>query len=101
MDTRKALVFDQLDSLVRASSLVEMVNGLIRPSLHSCKGQSTQETFNLIRFDHNHRRYKSGKRQGKAPIALLTGKAFEAPWWALLRQQLCPEKGVIDYALLP
>ena len=42
--TLKALVFDKLDSIVRASSLVEMVNSLIRPSLNSCKGQITQET---------------------------------------------------------
>src|SRR5438128_6233745 len=37
-------------------------------------------------FYHNHRRYKSGKRQGKAPIELLTGKALEADWVALLIQ---------------
>jgi hypothetical protein len=43
-DTLKALVFEKLDSIVRASSLVEMVNGLLRPSLKSCKGQITQET---------------------------------------------------------
>jgi hypothetical protein len=60
-----------------------MVNGLMRPSLNSCKGQSTQETLNLLMFDHNHRRYKSGKRQGQAPLELLTGKALEAPWWEL------------------
>ncbi len=42
-DTLKALVFDKLDSIVRASSLVEMVNSLIRPYLNSCKGQITQE----------------------------------------------------------
>ena len=35
---------------------------------------------------HNHRRYKSGKRQGKAPIELLTGEALEADWVELLRQ---------------
>src|SRR5215813_6972003 len=69
-DTLKALVFDQLDSIVRASSLVEMVNSLIRPYLNSCKGQITQETLNLIMFYHNHRRYKSGKRKGQAPIEL-------------------------------
>ncbi len=68
-----ALVVDKLDSIVRASSLVEMVKGLLRPSLNSCKGQITQETLNLIMFDQNHRRDKSGKRQGQAPIALLTG----------------------------
>ena len=93
-DTLKALVFDKLDSIVRASSLVEMVNGLIRPYLNSCKGQITQETLNLIMFYHNHRRYKSGKRQGKAPIELLTGKPLETPWWELLRRQLNTEQGV-------
>jgi hypothetical protein len=93
-DTLKALVFDKLDSIVRASSLVEMVNGLIRPYLHSCKGQITQETLNLIMFYHNHRRYKSGKRQGKAPIELLTGKPLAAPWWELLLQQVTPAQGV-------
>jgi len=74
-DPCTALVFDKLDSIVRASSLVEMVHALMRPSLNSCKGQITQETFNLIMFSHNHRRYKSGKREGKAPLALLTGKS--------------------------
>ena len=96
-DTLKALVFDKLDSIVRASSLVEMVNGLIRPYLHSCKGQITQETLNLIMFYHNHRCYKSGKRQGKAPIELLTGKPLEAPWWELLLQQVTPAQGVTGH----
>jgi hypothetical protein len=35
-------------------------------------------------FYHNHRRYKSGKRQGKAPLELLTGEPLETPWWELL-----------------
>jgi hypothetical protein len=73
-DALQTLVFDQLDSIVRASSLVEMVNAFIRPSLHSCKGQITQESLNLMMLYHHHRRYKSGKRKGKAPIELLTGK---------------------------
>ena len=100
-DTLKALVFDKLDSIVRASSLVEMVNSLLRPYLSSCKGQITQEALNLIMFYHNHRRYKSGKRQGKAPIELLTGKPLEAPWWELLRQQVNTEQGVTDPDTLP
>src|SRR5256886_16279517 len=98
-DTLKALVFDKLDTIVRASSLVEMVNSLIRPYLNSCKGQITQETLNLIMFYHNHRRYKSGKRQGKAPIELLTGKPLEAPWWELLLQQVKTEHDVTSGAL--
>ena len=100
-DTLKALVFDKLDSIVRASSLVERVNGLIRPYLRSCKGQITQEALNLIMFYHNHRRYKSGKRQGKAPIEILTGKSLEAPWWELLRQQLNTKKGITAHDTLP
>ena len=100
-DTLNALVVDKLDSIVRASSLVEMVNGLLRPYLTSCKGQITQETLNLIMFYHNHRRYKSGKRQGKAPIELLTGKPLEAPWWELLRRQINTEQGVTDPGTLP
>ncbi|MHC4230696.1 MAG: transposase [Planctomycetota bacterium] len=100
-DTRKMLVFDKLDSIVRASSLVEMVNSLIRPYLNSCKGQITQEALNLIMFYHNHRRYKSGKRQGKAPIELLTGKPLQAPWWELLLQQLNPEQDITDHDTLP
>src|SRR5207237_6836189 len=82
----KAVVFEKLDSIVQASSLVELVNSFIRPYLNSSKGQITQETLNLIMFYHNHRRYKSGKRQGKAPIELLTGEALDADWVALLIQ---------------
>jgi hypothetical protein len=100
-DTLNALVVDKLDSIVRASSLVEMVNGLLRPYLNSCKGQITQETLNLIMFYHNHRRYKSGRRQGKAPIALLTGTPLETPWWELLRRQLHTEQGVTALDTVP
>ena len=82
----KAVVFEKLETIVQASSLVELVNSFIRPYLNSSKGQITQETLNLIMFYHNHRRYKSGKRQGKAPIELLTGEALEADWVALLLQ---------------
>jgi hypothetical protein len=79
-------VFDNLDSIVKASSLVAMVHSLIRPSLNSCQGYITQETLNLIMFYHNHRRDKSGRRKGKAPIALLTGEALQADWIDLLIQ---------------
>jgi hypothetical protein len=82
----KVLVFEKLDSIVKASSLVEMVNSLIRPYLNSSKGHITQETLNLIMFYHNHRRYKGGRRQGKAPIELLTGEALQGDWVGLLIQ---------------
>jgi hypothetical protein len=66
-ETLNALVVDKLDAIIRASSLGEMVKGLNRPYLNSCQGQLTQETLHLMMFYHNQRRYKSGKRQGKAP----------------------------------
>ena len=92
----KALVFEKLDSIVRASSLVEMVNSFIRPYLNSCQGQITQETLNLIMFYHNHRRYKGGKRKGKAPIELLTGEPLEAEWVELLLQQVEQRQDATD-----
>src|SRR5712691_45619 len=82
----KAWVFEKLDTIVQSSSLVEMVNSFIRPYLNNSKGHITQETLNLIMFYHNHRRYKSGKRQGKAPIELLTGETLGADWVDLLIQ---------------
>jgi hypothetical protein len=82
----QALVFEKLDTIVQSSSLVEMVNAFIRPYLNSSKGPITQETLNLIMFYHNHRRYKSGKRQGKAPIELLTGETLGADWVDLFIQ---------------
>ncbi|MGI9449190.1 MAG: hypothetical protein ACR2QH_00790 [Geminicoccaceae bacterium] len=85
-DELQVRVFEKLDSIVKASSLVEMVNSLIRPYLNSSKGQITQETLNLIMFYHNHRRYKGGRRQGKAPIELLTGEALQGDWVDLLIQ---------------
>jgi hypothetical protein len=100
-ETLKPLVFDQLDSIIRASSLVEMVNSLIRPYLNSCKGHITQEALNLIMFYQNHRRYKSGKRQGKAPLELLTEKLLEAEWWELLIQQVNREHDAKALGVLP
>jgi tetratricopeptide (TPR) repeat protein len=77
-------VFCQLDTIVRSSSLVEMVNSLIRPYLNTCKDQITQETLNLIMFYHNHRRYNDGKRKNKAPLEILTGRELKKHWVDLL-----------------
>jgi len=88
LEPLQTLVFAQLDSIIRASSLVEMVNRLIRPYLHSCKGHITQEMLNLIMFYHNHHRYKSGKRKGQAPMELLTGQALQSDWVDLLLHQV-------------
>ena len=37
-------------------------------------------------FYHNHRRYKGGRRQGQAPIELLTGETLQGDWGDLLMQ---------------
>ena len=76
--------FEELNGMVRTSSLIEMVNSQIRPFLNECKGQISQEHLNLIMFYHNHRRYKSGKRKNKAPIELLTKTKLEKNWLELL-----------------
>lgn len=84
----KTMVFEKMNSLVRSSSLVEMVNSIIRTYLNNSKGQITQESLNLIMFYHNHRKYKSGKRKGMAPIELLTGNKLEDHWSNLLIKEV-------------
>ncbi len=84
----QTLVFAQLDSIIRASSLVEMVHGFIRPYLHRCQGHITQETLHLIMFYHPHHRYQSGKRKDQAPIELLTGQALQSDWVDLFLHQV-------------
>jgi len=39
-------------------------------------------------FYHNHRRFVDGKRKGKAPIEILTGKKLKQHWVDLLADQL-------------
>ncbi|NOY73070.1 MAG: hypothetical protein GXP14_11995 [Gammaproteobacteria bacterium] len=84
--------FARLNAMVRASSLVEMVNSHLRPYLNACKGQITQETLNLIMFYHNHRRYKAGKRQGQAPIEILKRQTLDKHWVELLTDTLATEQ---------
>ena len=76
----KEYVFKALDNIVRASSLVESVNSLLRPYLNACKDQITQEMLNLIMFYHNHKKFNHGKRKGKAPIEILTGQKLDKHW---------------------
>ena len=80
----KEHVYRELDAIVQSSALVECVNSIIRPYLNGSKNQISQETLNLIMFYHNHRRYKSGKRKGKTPMEILTGKDQQEDWIKLL-----------------
>ena len=84
----KEHVYSELDTIVQSSALVECINSIIRPYLNTSKNHVSQETLNLIMFYHNHRRYKAGKRKGKTPMELLTGKQQQEDWNNLLLDQI-------------
>ena len=74
----------KLDQIVQSSAMVECINSIIRPYLNNSKNHVTQEMLNLIMFYHNHRRYIDGKRKGKTPIEILTGRKQEKDWIELI-----------------
>lgn len=78
--TIKSEVLEVFESEVRSSSLVENINSSLRQLLETCRGQVTQEMLELFAYVHNHRRFVRGKRSGKAPIEILTGKPLEKDW---------------------
>ena len=80
----KESVFDELDNIIQASSAIENINSILRPYLDSSKNRTTQEFLNIFAFYHNHRRYKAGKRKGKTPMEIITGKKQEKDWLELL-----------------
>lgn len=80
----KQRVFDELDTIIQASSIVEGVNSILRPYLDRSKNQVTQEFLNLFAFYHNHRRYRAGKRKQKTPMEILTSKREDKDWIELL-----------------
>jgi hypothetical protein len=49
----------------------------LRPLLATCRGQVDQALLELFAYGHKHRRFVRGKRAGKAPIEILTGKEME------------------------
>jgi len=73
-------VEEMLDAEVRSSSLVENINAALRALLATCRGQVDQDMLELFAYGHNHRRFVRGKRAGKAPIEILTGKEREKTW---------------------
>jgi len=80
----KTAIFNELDKIIQASSMVENINSILRPYLNNSKNQITQEFLNLFAFYHNHRRYKDGKRKGKIPMEMITGKKQKKDWLELL-----------------
>jgi len=73
-------VEETLDAEVRSSSLVENINSALRPLLATCRGQVDQAMLELFAYVHNHRHFVRGKRAGKAPIEILTGKELGKTW---------------------
>jgi len=86
--TLKESIDTELDQIIQASSMVECINSLLRPYLNHSKNQVTQAFLNTFLFYHNHRRYHAGKRQGKTPMELLTGKAQKEDWITLLQKEV-------------
>ena len=84
---RKEMV-EALDAEVRSSSLIENVNSTLRPLLETCRGQVAQQMLDLFAYVHNHRRFVRGKRAGKAPIEILTGKEMAKTWLTSLLEAI-------------
>ncbi len=93
-DYVKEQVYKELDQIVQSSSMVECINSIIRPYLNTSRNHVSQELLNLIMFYHNHRRYNAGKRKGKTPLEILTGKKQKKDWIELLFDLI--EKNELD-----
>jgi hypothetical protein len=80
-------VFSELDNINQSSAAVECINSILRPYLNACKNQPSIAMLNLFMFYHNHRRFSAGKRKGKTPFEILTGKTQEKDWVDLLLEK--------------
>ncbi|NOR79387.1 MAG: hypothetical protein GQ529_00925 [Methyloprofundus sp.] len=87
----KEHVFEELDQIIQASSMVECINSILRPYLNTSKNQINQAFLNTFMFYHNHRRYHAGKRKGKTPMEILTGKKQKEDWVVLLQKEVSKE----------
>jgi hypothetical protein len=84
----KEKVFNELDTIIQASSIVEGINSILRPYLDRSKNQVSQDFLNIFMFYHNHRRYRAGKRKSRTPMEILTGNPQEKNWMELLINQI-------------
>lgn len=72
---------EMMDKVVRASSIVECINSLIRPYLF-LKRTVNDKFLDLLQFYFNTRKYKRSRRNeriGKSPLELLMGKEYQHP----------------------
>lgn len=81
-------IYNQLDTIVQASSMVETINSIVRSYFNVSKNQVNQEQLNLIAFYHNHRKYKQGKRKGFSPMELLTREKQTEDWLDILLRKI-------------
>lgn len=88
----KETVFSEFDKIVQSSAMVENINSILRNYLNTSRNRINQELLNLIMFYHNHRRYKAGKRKGKTPVEILTGKKQDKEWLEILMDKLKQDK---------
>jgi hypothetical protein len=84
----KEAVYLKLDTIVQSSAMVENINSILRMHLDTTKNHVTQGMLNLFMHYHNHRRYVAGKRKGKTPMEILTGKRQDEDWLKLLIQKV-------------
>lgn len=79
---------DILDAACRTSSLIECINGLLKPFLHNRRSfpdtDSLQNYLNLFVLWHNMRVYERGKRQGHSPYQLAGIPLPSTDWLDLL-----------------
>lgn len=87
-ESLRTQVFKTLDQIVQASSLVETFNSILKPFINSARGQVSQELLDLVKFYHNHRVFKRGKRKNQAPIEILTGIPLEKSCIDLLMDKI-------------
>lgn len=73
-------VFTAFDGIVQSSAAVEMFNSILRPFLNQSRDQLSQQALNLIMDFYNHKPFSRGKRKGKSPIEILTGKKQDKDW---------------------
>lgn len=85
LDTRYTEIHEKwnemIKGIVRASSIVECINSLIRPYLF-LKRAVPKKFLDLLQFYFNTRKYtrsRVSERIGKSPIELLTGDFYEDP----------------------
>jgi hypothetical protein len=79
-----------LHTAVRASSVVESVNSVLR--MHQSRHRTlNQGLLDLKRLYWNTRRFRRGRRRGQCPYQLLGLQLPDYEFWTILRSEIAPE----------